>query len=943
MTARVAGSAPGLGVEWLSRSLGLKGGESPFPWQIELLRRFVDGEAVSALDVPTGLGKTATMAIWLVARALGADVPRRLVYVVDRRAVVDQATDVAEALRAWVCEEPAVTDALRLGKGALPISTLRGKHVDNREWLEDPSRPAIVVGTVDMIGSRLLFEAYRCSRRMRPYHAALLGTDALLLLDEAHLVPAFAALLHTATQGESLKAQPNDRHLIPRCLAISLSATGRPTSTALGLDKADFAHDVVARRLGARKSLRIASSVAGDDLAEALAMKAWELRGVAGAPSRVIVFVDSRRTAQAVHDAIEKRRDEPASNVPLAVETVLFVGGRRVAERDGAARRLRKLGVVAGSTERSDGAVFVIATSAGEVGVDLDADHAVLDLVEWERMVQRLGRVNRRGGGAADVWVVPTTLDDKTQAAIEKDEKIRAKAAAADEDADDDEDDAAEDDAESDGGKAPKKLNDDERARVLRWKRREATNRALRSLPLVDDAYDASPRALTQLRDNNAELVAHASTPAPLHPELTRAVLEAWSMTSLEEHTGRPKVWPWLRGWVEEEAQTVVLWRDWLPNSDDGKAFFEAAAVETAETLELESTAVLDWLLKRVKHVAKFEQASRADEPTAEEDVEKSGARRPPLGLDDVALFVLDHTPRAWKLGALASLDKRSRDDLLREIMGSTIVVDTRLGGLDESGLLDATCNNASDVGAAPERALSFRVREVDGLDGNDPAWRVEDTFVSRVNDEGEPIGWLIVETAATEQATTADGRSVGREQSLGEHQAFVERHARRIGKSIGLDPQNLELLALAAALHDEGKQLERWQRAFRAPKERRPLGKTTSRPLQSILAGYRHELGSLPFAERDARVACLSPDDRDLVLHLIAAHHGFARPILRTDGCDDAPPTVLAQRARTIALRFARLEKRWGPWGLAWWETLLRAADQAASRENDERGGNGG
>ena len=43
--------------------------------------------------------------------------------------------------------------------------------------------------------------------------------------------------------------------------------------------------------------------------------------------------------------------------------------------------------------------VFLVATSAGEVGVDLDADHMVCDLVAWERMVQRLGRVNRRGTG----------------------------------------------------------------------------------------------------------------------------------------------------------------------------------------------------------------------------------------------------------------------------------------------------------------------------------------------------------------------------------------------------------------------------------------------------------------------------------------------------------------------------------------------------------------
>jgi CRISPR-associated endonuclease/helicase Cas3 len=45
----------------------------------------------------------------------------------------------------------------------------------------------------------------------------------------------------------------------------------------------------------------------------------------------------------------------------------------------------------------------------------------------------------------------------------------------------------------------------------------------------------------------------------------------------------------------------------------------------------------------------------------------------------------------------------------------------------------------------------------------------------------------------------------------------------------------------------------------------------------------------------------------------------------------------LLEERARDVAMRFARLQKRWGPWGLAWWEALLRAADAQASRDNDE------
>ncbi len=49
---------------------------------------------------------------------------------------------------------------------------------------------------------------------------------------------------------------------------------------------------------------------------------------------------------------------------------------------------------------------FLISTSAGEVGFDLNADHMVCDATTIDSLVQRLGRVNRRGQGRANVRLV---------------------------------------------------------------------------------------------------------------------------------------------------------------------------------------------------------------------------------------------------------------------------------------------------------------------------------------------------------------------------------------------------------------------------------------------------------------------------------------------------------------------------------------------------------
>ena len=903
-------------------------GHAPFPWQEELLLHwFLRGEIPLAIDIPTGLGKTAVMAIWLFARASGATLPRRLVYVVDRRAVVDQATEVALSLRTFVDRNEELKRGLGLDEArSLPISTLRGQYVDNREWLEDPALPAIVVGTVDMIGSRLLFEGYRVSRKMRPYHAGLIGADTLLVLDEAHLVPPFEQLLREVAEDGALRARTQElREIVPPFKILPLSATGRNSGVkTFGLAAKDFQHCVVKKRLNAKKYLRIEPIAKDDKLEEVLARRAWEFSSEGTSVIRCIVFCDRREAAvkatQIIEQLAKKKKGVPAREI----WTELLVGGRRVFEREKVKERLKALGFVADNKVELDRPAFLFATSAGEVGVDLDADHMVCDLVAWERMVQRLGRVNRRGEpedhvSRIDVIAEPEPKDFEKM--IEKGANKRTRK-----------------DAEL----------------VARVQRMKATERLFEQLPSMDDGrVDVSTGSLLRLKENAEadadlrKLVDAATTPAPLRPALSRALVDAWSMTSVTEHTGRPAIDPWLRGWVENDPpQTAIVWRTHLPVRSGGipavsteiEWFFEAAPPNTREILESETFRVVEWLTARANALVK---------QSLERSPDDNGTERG-LARQDVVAFILDRggdLRRELRLDFIHSANKadakKREEDLKNLLAEATLVVDARLGGM-MSGLLDEPETGAPrtlDDGQEwlGEGVVRFRVRSADAgrSSPSDGEWYERFRFATEVSEDGEPQRWLIVYKLRHDAATEED-RSAGRPQLLDEHQSWAEGKARALAKALGLDDYG-EMLAVSARFHDEGKRAKRWQRSFNAPADG-VYAKTKGPVNYSLLDGYRHELGSLLYVEKNPRLRALPEDQRELALHLIAAHHGFARAAIGTDGCEDMPPSKLQEGACEIALRFARLQDRWGPWGLAWWEALLRAADQQASRDNECR-----
>ena len=853
----------------------------PFPWQRRLFYDyFAKGNIPSALDIPTGLGKTSVMVLWYLARKTGAALPRRLAYVVDRRAVVDQATTVADEIRSQDSE--------------LRVSTLRGQHVDNREWLADPATSAIIVGTVDMIGSRLLFSGYGVSRKMRPYHAGLLGADTLVVLDEAHLVPPFEKLLRTV-EGEADMLGPrteNDRKIVPRFRLLSLSATGRNATTdeaskVFRLLPQDRQDRVVKGRLSARKQLAVKEIEDRKNLVAEIVDPAWRLGTERGSAS-VLVYCDRRDDAVKVKDEIAKKCKK--ENYQSACE--LLVGGRRVFERETLFNWLTEHGFLGDAKEDPEQPSFLISTSAGEVGVDLDADHMVCDLVEWERMVQRLGRVNRRGKGDARIEVIAAPDTNKTKTKVGEWEK--------------------------------------------RWNKCLARLRKpLDSLRCIGsgDERDASPGAILELKERAEkdselqEAIEAATTPAPLRPTLTRALVDAWSMTSLDKHTGRPDdIQPWLRGWEEDpKPQTTIIWREHLPVRADGtetpkeiEAFFEAASPHASEKLETETYRVVNWLVERAKKQ------------------------------EDVIAYAL--SPAGNHCLTLKGSDLADSSDNKRKLNtifpGVTLVLGARFGGLKD-GMLDEKSDGQPRViddgkeWLLPlkdnEPAVRFRVRVVTAEDNaeSDGAWRERFRFDEERTKEGEATRWLLIEKWRHD-AETEDDRSVGRLQELEEHHAWTEGKACDLAKAIGLSDSHADMLAIAARLHDEGKRHPLWQRAAKTPDDGKIYAKTDRRMNTKLLDGYRHEFGSLPYAKADEGFKALPFDLQDLVLHLVAAHHGWARPIISTNGCD--APSVLEQPACEVALRFARLQKQWGPWGLAWWEALLRAADQQASRDNDKR-----
>ena len=160
-------------------------GFRPYPYQ-ETLATCSDLPQV--LSVPTGAGKTAAVVLsWLYRRrfsidGIGVNAPRRLVYCLPMRALVEQTRGNAHK---WLNALAKRFDMFE--ENPVKVYTIMGGDADDN-WCLEPDKEAIVIGTQDMLLSRALNRGYSMSRFRWPQAFGLLNTDCLWIFDEIQLM-----------------------------------------------------------------------------------------------------------------------------------------------------------------------------------------------------------------------------------------------------------------------------------------------------------------------------------------------------------------------------------------------------------------------------------------------------------------------------------------------------------------------------------------------------------------------------------------------------------------------------------------------------------------------------------------------------------------------------------------------------------------------------------
>jgi CRISPR-associated endonuclease/helicase Cas3 len=395
-------------------------GHQPFDYQ----RRLAGGDPGTTchsqlINVPTGLGKTAAVVLawlWNRVQLQSPKWPRRIVYCLPMRTLVEQTeTEVRTWLQSLVNKaaelgiEAQALENLKWLAGHSPIVLMGGEEAQ-REWDVHPERPAILIGTQDMLLSRALNRGYGMSRYRWPMHFALLNNDALWILDETQLMgvgvetsaqlDGFRHLDQWAQHGSSptwwMSATLDEARIATVDHPRPVAGWERVT-----LGDGERAAAGVRERFEARKPASraafILSPATKDDHARELANLIAQ-KHAAGTLTLVVVNRVSR--ARKLYEILT--RDKKLGLDPARIALIH--------SRFRPADRARHTELLFGKSDR-----IVIATQAVEAGVDVSARLLITELAPWSSLVQRFGRCNRRGDlneAANVIWIDIQPKDD---------------------------------------------------------------------------------------------------------------------------------------------------------------------------------------------------------------------------------------------------------------------------------------------------------------------------------------------------------------------------------------------------------------------------------------------------------------------------------------------------------------------------------------------------
>ncbi|MCY3872687.1 MAG: type I-U CRISPR-associated helicase/endonuclease Cas3 [Rhodobacteraceae bacterium] len=906
-------------------------GREPFPWQRRLASLVkADGRWPDEVGVPTGLGKTACLEIALWWLAAEADLepalrraPTRIWWVVNRRLLVDATASHAESLARRLMNRDEIRDrdsarivasiagrlrALSAGSTASPLEVIRMRGGVSPRTPTDPSRPAVILCTLPMYGSRLLFRGY--GSRLRSVDAAMAGTDSLVLLDEAHLAPHLTKLIPALAE-----CDPAARDILPagrsRPVQVSLTATGnQDVESRLDLDEADCDHAEIRKRLNATKSVEVRNHAAGSSGSKAdkgvqlLADATRELILESGGPASFLVFANTPERARGIFDRLCRMTANADADV------LLLTG--RMREREAQKMRDRLLDPVHGMVATRDAGkkrnrhLIAVATQTLEVGADLDAEYLVTEQCGVRALTQRLGRLNRLGRYPhARALYLHFPAPQRGTTDKRKGEWLVY-------------------------GKEP---ND-----VLR---------RLESACGANGQVGLSPGRIAEI------LGAPCDDPGTA-PEIMPEILREWTKTT-NPPTDEAPVEPYFSGLAGPRYHVSVIWRAHVP--EEGGRLWPRAA-------DRESIPVP---IGEVREALKNDEETFriAGDGATIERISGAGAIRPHdcvvLRSDRGLMDAFGWNPEASDPVMDVSLTGQGLPldpDAIKRLCGVDGLsrqIDVATGQMRDGD--EPSQDDRDDAASGVLESL----RTAAGAAGWETAEWMEfiESLTPNVIESRFEVSRLQVRRPVAEALLNAfDEHSIAAEAlDLDAHCRAVAERARAIARCIGLPHDLCDTVERAGQLHDIGKSDRRFQRWLDpdgiadAPvaKSNTPRHLWEARRSDSGWPrGGRHEALSarLVLAQTVSEQGLSGHDElRDLLIHLIISHHGRGRPLVgpvqdeciltltcELEGATVAIPANLEQIDWDQPRRFWCLNQRFGQWGLALLEAAVIRADHAVS-----------